>query len=131
MEQGFRRAAAKMGRNGVGAASFVRAIAAPATPPAAACVRASQPGQVTMLGQKRDPIADLLICRKAGRAERIDPRGMTNPSPDAAAAVACPACTRTMTHVRTIWRAFQDDLQVFECRACSVSVSVKVPPKSQ
>ena len=32
-----------------------------------------------------------------------------------------------MIHVRTIWRAFQDDLQVFECRACNVSVTLKVP----
>ena len=70
-----------------------------------------------MLGQKQNPFADPLI-------------GMATRSADAAVAVACPACTRTMTRVRTIWRAFQDDLHVFECRACSVSVSVKAPPKA-
>jgi len=43
----------------------------------------------------------------------------------------CPACTRPMMHMRMIWRAFEDDLQVFECRACNVSVSVKVPPPSE
>ena len=85
-----------------------------------------------MLGQKQDPFADPLICRKADRGERVDSSGMANRTADAAAAtVACPACTRAMTHVRTIWRAFQDDLQVYECRACSVSVSVKVPPRSK
>jgi hypothetical protein len=56
---------------------------------------------------------------------------MSNRLVDAFNAMLCPACTRPMTHVRTIWRAFQDDLQVFECRACDVSVSVKVPPKPE
>jgi hypothetical protein len=41
----------------------------------------------------------------------------------------CLACTRAMTHARTIWRAFQEDLEVFECRACNISVTVKVPQK--
>jgi hypothetical protein len=84
-----------------------------------------------MLGQKKNPFAEPLICRKADCGERSDSFGMANQIADAAAAIACPACTRSMTHVRTIWRAFQDDLQVFECRACSVSVSLKVPPKSK
>jgi len=43
----------------------------------------------------------------------------------------CPACMRPMTHVRTIWRAYQVDLRVFECPACIVSVSAKVPPQSK
>jgi len=55
---------------------------------------------------------------------------MSNRLAHAFNATLCPACTRTMTHVRTIWRAFHDDLQVFECRACAVSVSVKAPPKA-
>jgi hypothetical protein len=83
-----------------------------------------------MLGQKQDPFADPLICRKAAPRTRDDASIMSTRM-DTAAAVVCPACARTMMHVRTIWRAFQDDLQVFECRACGVSVSVKVPPTSE
>ncbi len=87
---------------------------------------------VIMLGQKQDPFADDLICRKAGGGERGDSAAMSNRIPDPATTVLCPACARTMVHVRTIWRAFQDDLQVFECRACNLSVSTKaVPPKSE
>ena len=82
-----------------------------------------------MLGQKQNPFADPLI-RKAERGNRVDPSGVANRSADAAVAAACPACTRTMMHVRTIWRAFQDDLQVLECRACSVWVSVKLQTTS-
>jgi hypothetical protein len=36
-----------------------------------------------------------------------------------------------MIHARTVRRAFQDDLQVFECRACSVSISVKALAKAK
>ncbi len=81
-----------------------------------------------MLRENRDPLAGLLIFRKAERGDRCDPSVMSNRLADAFNAMLCPACTRPMTHVRTIWRAFDDDLQVFECRACDVSVSVKVPP---
>ena len=83
-----------------------------------------------MLGQKQDPFAQSLICRKATRRERADPSAMANgfADPDA---MLCPACTRPMMHARTIWRAFQDDLQVFECRACSVSISVKALAKAK
>jgi hypothetical protein len=28
-----------------------------------------------------------------------------------------------MGHIRTIWRAFQDHLEVWECRSCAVSVT--------
>jgi hypothetical protein len=98
---------------------------------AGAALRASSTGAVTMQGQRQDSFVDPLICRKADRGERVDAAGMANRSIDSAIAVTCPACTRTMTHVRTIWRAFQDDLQVYECRACGVSVSVKVPPRSK
>jgi hypothetical protein len=69
-----------------------------------------------------------LILRKADRGDPGDDSAMSNRLADAFNAMLCPACTRAMAHVRTIWRAFHDDLQVFECRACNVSVSVKVPP---
>jgi hypothetical protein len=84
-----------------------------------------------MLGDKLDPIAGLLIQRKVDGSERADSSPMPNEPADAANAMLCPACARSMTRVRTIWRAFQDDLQVFECRACNVSVSAKVPPRSK
>ena len=83
-----------------------------------------------MLSKNHDPLAGLSILRKAGRLDRADSPVMSNRIAEAFNAMLCPACVRPMTHVRTIWRAFQDDLQVFECRACSVSVSVKVPPKT-
>jgi hypothetical protein len=73
-------------------------------------------------------LAGLLIFRKADRGDLDDDSAMSNRLTDAFNAMLCPACTRAMAHVRTIWRAFHDDLQVFECRACNVSVSVKVPP---
>jgi hypothetical protein len=84
-----------------------------------------------MLRENQDPFAGLLILRNAERSDRGDPSTMSNRLVDAFNAMLCPACTRPMTHVRTIWRAFQDDLQVFECRACDVSISVKVPPKPE
>ena len=84
-----------------------------------------------MLRENQDQFAGLLILRKAERGDRSDPSTMSNRPADAFNAMVCPACTRPMTHVRTIWRAFQDDLQVFECRACDVSVSVQVPPKPE
>lgn len=84
-----------------------------------------------MLGENQGPFAGPLILRKAERGDRGDPSAMSNRLADAFNAMLCPACTRPMTHVRTIWRAFQDDLQEFECRGCDVSVSVKVPPKPE
>ena len=84
-----------------------------------------------MLGQKQDPFANPLILRKANRGEHADSFAMSDGIAETPHAMQCPACARPMMHARTIWRAFQDDLQVFECRACSVSVSVKVPPKSK
>jgi hypothetical protein len=83
-----------------------------------------------MLGENQDPFAGLLICRKAARRDHADSASMSNRCVEAVNAMPCPACARAMAHVRTIWRAFHDDLQVFECRACDVSVSVKVPPQS-
>ncbi len=35
----------------------------------------------------------------------------------------CPACRQPMAPVRTIWRAFQDDLEVWDCKACGASVA--------
>jgi hypothetical protein len=66
-----------------------------------------------MLGERQDPLVGLLVQRKMDRGER---------------AILCPACARSMIRVRAIWRAFADDLQVFECRACNVSVSAKLSP---
>ena len=40
--------------------------------------------------------------------------------------VLCSICNRPMTHVRTVWRAFQGDLENWECRPCGVSVSEAV-----
>ena len=84
-----------------------------------------------MLNERQDPFAGLLVSREAERGDRGDTPVVSNRLADAFNAMLCPACTRPMTHVRTIWRAFQADLQVFECRACDVSVSVKVPPKPE
>jgi hypothetical protein len=84
-----------------------------------------------MRGENQRPVAGLLICRKATRCEGANPARMSNRSLDGVNAMLCPACARPTTHVRTIWRAFADDLQVFECRACNVSVSMTMPPRSK
>ena len=76
-------------------------------------------------------VGNFLIFRKAACVDRGDAPSMSNRAADTSVAMLCPACTRPMTHVRTIWRAFHDDLQVFECRACNLSVSAKVPPKPE
>jgi hypothetical protein len=82
-----------------------------------------------MLGERQDPLAGLLIRRNVDRGERADSSAMSTRSADGANAMLCPACARSMIRVRTIWRTFQDDLQVFECRACNVSVSARVSPR--
>ena len=76
-------------------------------------------------------VGNFLIFRKAEGVDRGDTRSMSDRAADGFNAMLCPACTRPMTHARTIWRAFHDDLQVFECRACQLSVSLKVPPRSE
>ncbi len=38
----------------------------------------------------------------------------------------CTMCGRPMRRVRTIWRAFQDDLEHWECTRCDVSVTQTV-----
>ena len=73
-----------------------------------------------MLGGNQDPFAKLTM-RKPEATRSGESLNVT----------LCPACTRPMTHVRTIWRAFQVDLRVFECPACNVSDSAKVPPQSK
>lgn len=35
----------------------------------------------------------------------------------------CPVCERTMSRVRMIRRAFQDDMEVWECRECGASIA--------
>jgi hypothetical protein len=85
-----------------------------------------------MQGEKQSYSASPLICRKADRDDCVDACTMSSKAAVAAAnahAMLCPACARSMTHARTIWRAFQEDLEVFECPACNVSVTVKVPQK--
>ena len=83
-----------------------------------------------MLGGNQDPFAELTMRREAERRDRADAVA-PNRSGGAVNPTLCPACTRPMTHVRTIWRASQVDLRVFECPACNVSVSAKVPPQSK
>jgi hypothetical protein len=85
-----------------------------------------------MRGDKQGYSANPLICRNADRDDCVDAWTMSSKAAIAAAiarahSMLCPACARPMTHARTIWRAFQEDLEVFECRACNVSVTVKVP----
>ena len=41
-------------------------------------------------------------------------------------ATLCAMCGRPMRRVRTIWRAFQDDLEHWECSRCGVSVTQTV-----
>jgi hypothetical protein len=81
-----------------------------------------------MQGEKQSYSANPLICRNADRDDCADTYIMSSKAaaPNAHA-MLCPACARSMTQARTIWRAFQEDLEVFECRACNVSVTVKVP----
>ena len=85
-----------------------------------------------MRGEKQGYSANPLTCRKADRDDCVDASAMSRKAAVAAAnapAMLCPACARPMTHARTIWRAFQEDLDVFECRACNISDTVKVPQK--
>jgi ribosomal protein L37AE/L43A len=35
----------------------------------------------------------------------------------------CPVCARSMSRVRMIRRAFQDDMDVWECRECGASIA--------
>ncbi len=81
-----------------------------------------------MLRDRQDALAGLVIRRKVERDEHADPAAMANGSAGANA-LLCPACTRAMRRVCTMWRALQDDLAVFECRACNVSVSAKLTPR--
>jgi hypothetical protein len=86
-----------------------------------------------MRGEKQGYSANRLIGRKADRDDCVDASAMLSKAAVAAAnapAMLCPACTRPMTHARTIWRAFQEDLEVFECRACNISVTMKVPQRT-
>ena len=79
-----------------------------------------------MRGDNQDSLTSLLIYRKADHDHGVECSTMPRKAAEAVNAM-CPACTRPMAHVRTIWRAFQGDLHVFECRACNVSLTVKAP----
>jgi hypothetical protein len=81
-----------------------------------------------MLSERQDPLVGLVVRRKADRVEHGGSSAVSERSADAPT-ILCPACARSMTRVRTIWRALQDDMQVFECRACNVSVSAEVSPR--
>ncbi len=48
---------------------------------------------------------------------------MTKFPDDAFDSTLCAVCARPMRRVRTIWRAFQDDLEHWECARCGVSVT--------
>jgi len=75
-----------------------------------------------------------LICRKAARRDSGDgydmSKGPAQPAAGGFNSFLCPNCAKPMTHVRTIWRAFQDNLEVLECRRCNISVSQTVKPKA-
>jgi RNase P subunit RPR2 len=46
----------------------------------------------------------------------------------------CPSCGTPLVRVGLIWRAFQDDLEVWQCRSCGTKVrqtakASKLPPQ--
>jgi hypothetical protein len=51
---------------------------------------------------------------------------MTKISAEAFDSTCCAVCAQPMRRVRTIWRAFQDDLEHWECSRCGVSVTQTV-----
>jgi hypothetical protein len=65
------------------------------------------------------------------RNVRTDDRADHGDRYEEAAALAfnptiCPNCGRPMVRVRTIWRSFQADLEVLECRPCNLSLTQAV-----
>jgi ribosomal protein L37AE/L43A len=44
-------------------------------------------------------------------------------TPDMVDPAHCPVCERAMSRVRMIRRAFQDDMEVWECRECGASIA--------
>jgi ribosomal protein L37AE/L43A len=34
----------------------------------------------------------------------------------------CPTCGKAMVRAGTIWRAFQDDIEIWQCHACDETV---------
>jgi ribosomal protein L37AE/L43A len=44
-------------------------------------------------------------------------------TPDLVDPARCPVCEGAMLRVRMIRRAFQDDMEVWECRECGASVA--------
>jgi predicted RNA-binding Zn-ribbon protein involved in translation (DUF1610 family) len=43
----------------------------------------------------------------------------------------CPACGRPMILLHTIWRAFAENLNVFQCKPCGFSTIVEASPSDQ
>jgi hypothetical protein len=76
-----------------------------------------------------------LICRKAARRGSCDggamSKGSTVPAAGGFNSLLCPNCAQPMGHVRTIWRAFQDNLEVLECRRCDISVCQTAKPQPE
>ena len=66
-----------------------------------------------------------MICRKAAIEDSCKCFGMAKDPAGAGGfnSMLCPSCVSPMVHVRTIWRAFQDNLEVFECVRCNISIS--------
>jgi hypothetical protein len=38
----------------------------------------------------------------------------------------CPICDKPMAHARDVWRAFQDDMKIWECLDCGVTLTQTV-----
>jgi hypothetical protein len=51
---------------------------------------------------------------------------MARQTPERLDPTCCPLCEQPMARVRMIWRSFQDDMEVFECRVCGASIAQTV-----
>jgi hypothetical protein len=94
----------------------------------AACTAKDTAGEARPCGRSLPSAQRVgLICRKAARRDSGDgcgmPKGSTVPAAGGLNSLLCPNRGQPMTHVRTMWRAFQDNLEVLECRRCNISVS--------
>jgi predicted RNA-binding Zn-ribbon protein involved in translation (DUF1610 family) len=43
----------------------------------------------------------------------------------------CPVCGGPMILLHTIWRAFAENLNVFQCKPCGFSTTADAPPSDQ
>ncbi len=67
-----------------------------------------------------------LISLNVERKRRCYQDGMMKRPDDNSDSTLCAVCGQPMLRVRTIWRAFQDDLEQWECWPCGVSVKQTV-----